>query len=197
MPPLSAHHWSASPRSTCGQSSTSNISAHSVFLRHGCHSMVWNDGYLAVCLVIDFVAHQDERKRVRVSGLRLVQKLFSPLINGFERRPACTVHETWCSCVLCLNIGHGRPETHLSVVSNTRTQQSAPRKNAVPRLWNRSCPAVSHIYPHDNAASKTLVVVAVIGISTHNTVGLCTCIATRVSSIIVSFTTKSEPIVAL
>jgi hypothetical protein len=43
MPPLSAHHWSASPRSTCGQPSTSNISAHSVFLRHGCHSMVWND----------------------------------------------------------------------------------------------------------------------------------------------------------
>lgn len=28
----------------------------------------------------------------------------------------------------------GKPKTHRSVVSNTRTQQSAPRKKAVPRL---------------------------------------------------------------
>lgn len=32
--------------------------------------------------------------------------------------------------------------------SYTKTQQSAPLKNAGPKLWNLSCPAVSHICPN-------------------------------------------------
>jgi hypothetical protein len=111
-------------------------------------------GYLAVHLVINFVAHQDERKRVWIPGLRLVEKLVSPLINGVEGGPTGIPTKMCYSCVFRRRTpGLGaHAQTHLSVVSNTSTQQSAPRKNAVPRLWNRSCPAVSQICPHNAIA---------------------------------------------
>ena len=43
MPPLSAHHCSASPRFTCAQPGTSNSSPHNTFFCHGCHDVVRND----------------------------------------------------------------------------------------------------------------------------------------------------------
>ena len=54
------------------------------------------------------------------------------------------------------------------VISYTRIQASAPRKNATPRDWKRSCPAVSQI-----------------------------CSVTSLSSIVTSFVQKSAPMVAL
>jgi hypothetical protein len=46
-------------------------------------------GYFSVRLVVNFVAHQHERESVGIPGLRLAEKLFSPLRYGFERGPAC------------------------------------------------------------------------------------------------------------
>ena len=195
IPPLSAHHCSASPRSTCKTPSTSNTSAHTVISCADSTTWYGTTSYLAVWLVIDFVAHQDERKRVRISGLRLVQKLVSPLINGFERGPAGTSTKRFA---VTYSVGL----SGMVVRKHTSPWYRTPERNNLRHektLFQGSgiAPALPYPISVHTTTVQRVKALAIVAVKCHRHVGLCTCIATRVSSIIVSLTTKSEPIVAL
>lgn len=105
-----------------------------------------------------------------------------------------------------------------TVTSQTRMQQSAPRQNATPRLWNRSCPAVSqichkivnkyrkqyiHITTSGDIGEFSYCCLGYLHTTLYNYANILfivkqlTCRVTTLLSTVTSFVRKSAPIVAL